>query len=187
MSSGTNLSMAPGSADRRLQFSGRRGKGLTLKQLELMARGSLLDRFKKLQRDVGNPSEGAMFKGRFCIYLGEFLSNPAKLAHEQEYEEWYREKDPLEEMFKLLKRRFEEHKGGRAQEWVDFRREPGEELPALLFWLQGVARDPGKDKNDQALVTKFVTSLDRRLVEQASVQTLTAMERPAGAYTLEEV
>jgi hypothetical protein len=39
--------MAPGSADRRLQFSGRRGEGLTLKQLELMAKGSLLDRFKK--------------------------------------------------------------------------------------------------------------------------------------------
>jgi hypothetical protein len=81
-----------------------------------MAKGSLLDRFRKLQRDVGNPSEGAMFRGRFCIYLGEFLSNPAKLAHEQEYEEWCREEDPLEEMFKSLKRHFGEHKGGRAQE-----------------------------------------------------------------------
>jgi hypothetical protein len=179
--------MAPGSADERLQFSGRRGEGLTLKQLELMARGSLLDRFKKLQRDVGNPSKGAMFKGRFCIYRGEFLGNSAKLAHEQKYEEWCREEDPLEETFKSLRRHFGEHKGGKAQEWVDFWREPGEELPALLFRRQSVARDLGKDKDDQALIMKFVTSLDRRLAEQASAQALAAMERPAGAYTLEEV
>jgi hypothetical protein len=148
--------MAFGSADRRLELSERRGEGLTPKQLELMAKGSLLDRFKKLQRDVGNPSKGAMFKGRFCIYLGEFLSNPPKLAHEKEYEEWCREKDPLEEMFKSLKRHFGEHKGVRAQEWVDFRREPGEELSALLFRLQSVARDLGKDKDDQALVVNEV-------------------------------
>jgi hypothetical protein len=37
------------------------------------------------------------------------------------------------------------------------------------------------------LVTKFVTSLHRRLAEQASAQALAATERPAGAYTLEEV
>jgi hypothetical protein len=46
--------MVLGASDRRHQFSGRKGEGLTLKQFELMAKGGLLDRFKKLQRDVGN-------------------------------------------------------------------------------------------------------------------------------------
>jgi hypothetical protein len=34
--------MAPGARDVRHQFSGRRGEGLTFKQFELMAKGSLL-------------------------------------------------------------------------------------------------------------------------------------------------
>jgi hypothetical protein len=59
--------MALGAKDARHLFTGKRGEGLTFKQFELMARGSLLDRFKKLQRDVGNPTNGAMFKGRYCI------------------------------------------------------------------------------------------------------------------------
>jgi hypothetical protein len=125
--------MAPGVRDAKHQFSGRRGEGLTFKQFELMARGSLLNRFKKLQRDVGNRTDEAMFKGRYCIYLGEFLGNPAKVAHEQEYEEWCRERDPLEKMFKSLRRHFVDHKEGRAHKWATFWREPGEELPALHF------------------------------------------------------
>jgi hypothetical protein len=178
--------MAPGATDGRHQFSGRRGEGLTLKQFELMARGSLLDRFKKLQRDVDNIVDGAMFKGRYCIYLGEFLGNPAKIAHEQEYDGWCREKDPVEEMFGSLRRHFEDHKEGRSQEWATFWREPREELLALLFRLQSLARDLGKDKDDQELVTKFVTSLDWRLAEQTSAQAMAATAKPAGAYTLEE-
>lgn len=65
----------------------KKGEGLTLKQLELMVKGSLEDRFKKLRKDVGNPVHGGKFKKKYCIYLGEFLDNPAKLAHEQKYEE----------------------------------------------------------------------------------------------------
>jgi hypothetical protein len=160
--------MASGGADGRLRFSGKKGDGLTHKQLKLMVKGSLEDRFKKLQKDVGNPIDGVEFKKKYCIYLGEFLDNPAKLAHEQEYEEWCKKADPVEALLALLKRHFEDHKEGRAQEWVNFRREPGEELPALLFRLQSLASDLGKDKDDQELVTKFVTSLDRRLAEQTS-------------------
>jgi hypothetical protein len=121
----------------------------------------LEDRFKKLQKDVENPVDGAEFRGKYCIYLGEFLDNPAKLAHEQEYEEWCKETDPIRALLKSLKRHFKDHKEGRAQEWITIRREPGEELPALLFRLQGLALDMGKDKEDQKPVTKFVTSLDR--------------------------
>lgn len=80
MASGTGL-------EGRQRFSGKKGEGLTLKQFELMVKGSLQDRFKKLQKDVGNPVDGGEFNGRYCIYLGEFLDNPAKLAHEREYEE----------------------------------------------------------------------------------------------------
>jgi hypothetical protein len=60
-----------------------------------MVKGSLEDRFKKLQKDMGNPVDGAEFKKKYCIYLGEFLDNPAKLAHEQEYEEWCKKGDPV--------------------------------------------------------------------------------------------
>jgi hypothetical protein len=178
--------MAPGAKDARHQFSGKRGKGLTFKQFELMAKGSLLDRFKKLQKNVGNPVDGAMFKGRYCIYLREFLGNPAKVAHEQEYDGWCREKDPIEEMFKSLRRHFENHKEGRAHEWTTFWRESGEELPAFRFRLQNLARDLGKDKSDQELMTKFVTSLDKRLAEETSAQAMAATEKPAGAYILEK-
>jgi hypothetical protein len=73
--------MAPAANDGRQRFSGKKGEGLTIRQLELMVKGSLKDRFKKLQKDVGNPLEGAEFAGRYCIFLGEFLDNPAKLAH----------------------------------------------------------------------------------------------------------
>jgi hypothetical protein len=70
----------------RLRFSGKKGEGLTIKQLELMVKASLLSRFKKLQKDVGEPVAGAEFLASYCIFLGEFLDNPAKLAHEREYE-----------------------------------------------------------------------------------------------------
>jgi hypothetical protein len=69
------VEMASGSGtEGRLRFSGKKGDGLTIKQLTLKVQGSLLDRFKKLQKDVGNPVEGAEFLGRYCIYLGEFLT-----------------------------------------------------------------------------------------------------------------
>jgi hypothetical protein len=67
----------------RLRFLGKKGEGLTIKQLELMVKGSLLSRFKKLQKDVGEPVSGAEFLASYCIFLGEFLDNPAKLAHER--------------------------------------------------------------------------------------------------------
>jgi hypothetical protein len=178
--------MASGGADGRLKFSGKKGDGLTHKQLELMVKGSLEDRFKKLQKDVGNLVDGAEFKKKYCIYMGEFLDNPAKLAHEQEYEEWCKKADPVEALLESLKRHFCDHKEGRAQEWVNFRRELGEELPALLFRLQGLASDLGNDKDDQELVTKFIPSLDRRLAEQTSSQALAATKKPSGAYTLTE-
>jgi hypothetical protein len=151
-----------------------------------MVKGSLENRFKKLQKDVGNPVDGAEFKKKYCIYLGEFLDNPAQLAHEQEYEEWCKEDDPVEQLLKLLKRHFEDHKEGRAQEWVNFRRESGEELLALRFRLLGLTSNLGKDKKDQELVTKFVTSLDRRMAKQTSQQAMTATKESSRAYTLEE-
>jgi hypothetical protein len=52
-----------GMNDGRQRFSGRKGEGLTIRQFELMVKGSLLERFKKLQKDVGNPQEGAEFEG----------------------------------------------------------------------------------------------------------------------------
>jgi hypothetical protein len=120
------------------------------------------------------------------LHLFGGVPGQPKLAHEQEYEEWCREEDSVGELMKSLGRHFEDHKEGRAREWVTFRREPGEELPALLFRLQGLARDLGKDKGDQELVIKFVTSLDRRLAEETSSQAMAATEKRAGAYTLEE-
>jgi hypothetical protein len=155
--------MAPAASDGRQRFSGKKGEGLTLKQLELMVKGSLEDRFKKLQKDVGNPVDGAEFKKKYCIYLREFLDKPAKLAHEQEYKEWCKKDDLVAELLKSLKRHFEDHKKGRAQDWVQFRRELGKDLPSLLFRLQGLALDLGKPLGDQKLVVKFETSLDRRL------------------------
>lgn len=101
--------MASVASEGKLRFSGKKREGLTLKQFELMVKGSLEDRFKKLQKDVGNPVEGPEFRGRYCIYLGEFLDNPAKLAHEQEYEEWCKASDPVGELLKALKRHFEDH------------------------------------------------------------------------------
>jgi hypothetical protein len=55
-----------------------------------------------------------------------------------------------------------------------------------MFRLQGLALDLSKDKEDQELVTKFVTSLDRRLAEQTSSQAMAATKKPTGAYTREE-
>jgi hypothetical protein len=163
------VEMASGSGtEGRLRFSGKKGDGLTIKQFELMVKGSLADRFKKLQKDVGNPVEGAEFLGRYCIYLGEFLDNPAKLAHEREYESHNLKSDPIGALLSSLKRHFEDHKEGKAQEWVAFRRESGEELPTMLFRLQGLAPDLDKSLGDQELVVKFVTALDRRLGEQTN-------------------
>jgi hypothetical protein len=85
-----------------------------------------------------------------------------------------------------LKRHFEDHKEGKAQEGVQFRRESGEDLPSLLFRLQGLALDLGKPLGDQELVTKFVTCLDRRLAEQANSQAMAGTAQAGGAYTLEE-
>lgn len=45
--------MAFWAADGRLRFSEKKEEGLTHKQLDLMIKGSLEDRFKKLQKDVG--------------------------------------------------------------------------------------------------------------------------------------
>jgi hypothetical protein len=55
-----------------------------------------------------------------------------------------------------------------------------------LFRLQGLALDLGKDKEDQELVTKFVTSLDRQLAEQTSFQAMVATKKPFWAYALKE-
>jgi hypothetical protein len=180
-------SMASGTgAEGRQRFSGKKGDGLTHKQFELMVKGSLADRFKKLQKDVGNPVEGAEFKQKYCIYLGEFLDNPAKLAHEREYEAHNLKADPVGALLVSLKRHFEDHKEGKAQEWVAFKRESGEELPTLLFPLQGLALDLEKSLGDQELVVKFVTALDRRLGEQTSTQAMAATLQSGGAYTLDE-
>lgn len=35
-------------------------------------------------------------------------------------------------LLQSLKRHFEDHKEGKAQDWVQFKREPGEKLPSLL-------------------------------------------------------
>jgi hypothetical protein len=94
----------------RHRFSGKKGDGLTHKQFQLMVKGSLADRFKKLQKDVGNPVEGAEFKQKYCIYLGESLDNPAKLAHEREYEAHNEKADPVGALLASLKRHFEDHK-----------------------------------------------------------------------------
>jgi hypothetical protein len=115
--------MASALHDGRQRFSGKKGEGLTLRQFELMVKGSLADRFKKLQKDVGNPLEGAEFAGRYCIFWREFLDNPAKLAHEREYEAHCRTSDPVGALLASLRRHFEDHKEGKAQEWVQFRRE----------------------------------------------------------------
>jgi hypothetical protein len=179
--------MASGAgAEGRQRFSGKKGDGLTHKQFKLMVKGSLADRFKKLQKDVGNPVEGAEFKQKYCIYLGEFLDNPAKLAHEREYEAHKLKADPVGALLASLKRHFEDHKEGKAQEWVAFKREPGEELPTMLFRLQGLALDLEKSLSDQELVVKFVTALDRRLGEQTSTQAVASTLQSGGAYTLDE-
>eukprot|EP00243_Klebsormidium_subtile_P005409 TRINITY_DN215_c0_g2_i2.p1 TRINITY_DN215_c0_g2~~TRINITY_DN215_c0_g2_i2.p1 ORF type:complete len:364 (+),score=89.29 TRINITY_DN215_c0_g2_i2:170-1261(+) len=179
--------MAPaGAYEASQRFSGKKGQGLTIRQFELMVKGSLEDRFKKLQKDVGNPVEGQEFKGRYCIYLGEFLDNPARLAHEREYEAYCSTSDPVGALLASLRRHFEDHKEGKAQEWVQFRRESGEDLPSLLFRLQGLALDLGKPLGDQELVVKFVTSLDRRLAEQTNSQAMAGTAQAGGAYTLEE-
>jgi hypothetical protein len=158
--------------DGRLRFSSKKGEGLTFKQLELMVKGSMLSRFKKLQKDVGEPTSGAEFLASSCIFLGEFLDNPAKLAHEREYEAHFKESDPVGALLRSLKRHFEDHKEGKAQEWVSFRREPGKELPSLLFRLQGLALDLEKPLKDKELVGKFVASLDSRLAEQTNTQAM---------------
>ncbi|GAQ91734.1 hypothetical protein KFL_008410050 [Klebsormidium nitens] len=173
-------------ADGKLRFSGKKGEGLTIKQFELMVKGSLLSRFKKLQKDVGEPITGPEFLGNYCIFLGEFLDNPAKLAHEREYEAHCRETDPVAALLKSLKRHFKDHKEGRAHEWVAFRREPGEELPSLLFRLQGLALDLEKPLEDKELVGKFVASLDRRFAEQTNTQAMSSTVETGGAYTLDE-
>jgi hypothetical protein len=90
------------------------------------------------------------------ISLGEFLDNLTKLAHEREYEVHCSTSDPVGALLVSLKRHFENHKEGKAQEWVQFRRESGEDLPSLLFRLQGLALNLGKPLVDQELVTKFV-------------------------------
>jgi hypothetical protein len=170
----------------RQRFSGKKGDGLTHKQFELMVKGIMGDRFKKLQKDVRNPVEGAEFKQKYCIYLGEFLDNPAKLAHEREYEAHNLKADPVGALLASLKRHFEDHKEGKAQEWVAFKREPEEELPTMLFHLQGLALDLEKSLSDQELVVKFVTALDRRLGEQTSTEAMASTLQSGGAYTLDE-
>jgi hypothetical protein len=97
------------SPDGLLRFSGKKGEGLTIKQLELMVKGSLLSRFEKLQKDVGEPVAGAEFLSSYCIFLGEFLGNPAKLAHEREYEAHCKEVDPVGALLRSLKRHFKDH------------------------------------------------------------------------------
>jgi hypothetical protein len=95
--------MASGAGPKgRLTFSGKKGEGLTIKQLELMVKGSLLGRFKKLQKDVGEPVAGAEFLASYCIFLGEFLDNPAKLAHEHKYEAHCKEADPVGALLRSL-------------------------------------------------------------------------------------
>jgi hypothetical protein len=84
-----------------------------------------------------------------------------------------------------LKRHFEDHKERKAQEWVQFRRESGKDLPSLLFRLQGLALDLGKPLGDQELVTKFVTCLDRWLAKQTNSQAA-GTAQAEGAYTLKE-
>jgi hypothetical protein len=69
---------------------------------------------------------------------------------------------------------------------VAFRKEPGEELPSLLFRLQGLAVDLEKPLKDKELVGKFVASLDRRLAEQTNTQAMASTVETGGAYSLEE-
>jgi hypothetical protein len=114
------------------------------------------------------------------------LNNPAKLAHERKYEAQNLKADPVGALLTSLKRHFEDHKEGKAQEWVAFRREPGEELPTMLFRLQGLALDLDKALSDQELVVKFVTALDRRLREQTNIQTMASTIQARGAYSLDE-
>jgi hypothetical protein len=164
----------------RQRFLGKKGEGLTVKQFELMVKGSLLSRFKKLQKDVGELVAGAEFLGNYCIFLGEFLENPAKLAHEREYEAHCKEADPVGALLRSLKRHFADHKEGKAQKWVAFRREPGEELPSLLFRLQELLLDLEKPLKDKELVGKFVASLDRQLAEQTKTQAMASTVETGG-------
>jgi hypothetical protein len=69
-----------------------------------MVHGSLADRFKKLQKDVGNPVEGGVeFKQKYCIYLGKLLDISAKLAHERKYKAHNEKVDPVEALLASLK------------------------------------------------------------------------------------
>lgn len=97
-----------------------------------------------------------------------------------------RQVDPVKTMLASLKRHFEDRKEGKGQEWVQFWREQGEELPSLLFRLKGLATDLDKQGADQELVAKFITSLERRFAEQTSSQAMAATKEPGGAYTLDE-
>jgi hypothetical protein len=92
----------------------------------------------------------------------------------------------VEALLRSLKRHFEDHKEGKSQEWVAFRRVPGEELPSLLLRLQGLALDLEKSLKDKELVGKFVASLDRRLAEQTNTQAMASTIETEGAYSLEE-
>ncbi|GAQ83945.1 hypothetical protein KFL_001690230, partial [Klebsormidium nitens] len=167
------------------RFSGRRNEGLTLEQFELQVEGSILDRFTKLQKDLGRPVEGAEFKKRFCVHLGEHMDNPAKEAHLRTYKECQTKEDPVKHLLASLRRHFGERNEGKAQEWVNFRREAGEELPKLLFRLQGLAGDLKKPLTDPELVTKFVAALDKRLGDAVNTQALAAVTSGDGGYTLD--
>jgi hypothetical protein len=72
---------------REVELLGKEGRGPDPKAAQAHGQGSLEDLFKKLQKAVGNSIDGAEFKKKYCIYFGELLGNPAKLAHEQEYKE----------------------------------------------------------------------------------------------------
>jgi hypothetical protein len=69
---------------------------------------------------------------------------------------------------------------------VAFKREPGEELPTMLFCLQGLALVLEKALSDQELVVKFVTALDRWLRQQTSTQAMASTLELGGTYTLDE-
>ncbi|GAQ92585.1 hypothetical protein KFL_010620020 [Klebsormidium nitens] len=167
------------------RFSGRKNEGLTLEQFELQVEGSILDRFTKLQKDLGRPVEGAEFKKRFCVHLGEHMDNPAKEAHLRAYKECNTKEEPVKQLLANLKRHFGERNEGKAQEWVNFRREAGEELPELLFRLQGLAGDLKKPLTDPELVTKFVAALDKRLGDAVNTHALAAASSGDGGYTLD--
>jgi hypothetical protein len=164
---GLRGSMAPAFNDGRQRFSGQKGAHHQVVRAD--GQGELGGQVQETADRCGQPAGG----GGVCRAVLHLFGNVSrysclKLAHEREYEAHCRTSDPVGALLVSLKRHFEDHKEGKAQEWVQFRWESSEDLPSLLFRLQSLALDLGKPLGNQELVTKFVTCLDRRLAEQTN-------------------